>query len=100
MTPDFPEYLKPELKTSQLKIPRFFSHEGKNPFEFNIFGNPINWIAEDVSVTDDKGKVIFVQPQVRRPDFWSSLAIKVVASKYFWGDQEKKRKRKFSRTIN
>src|SRR3989344_3228396 len=25
----------------------------------------------------------------RRPDFWSPLAIKVVASKYFWGDQKK-----------
>lgn len=70
-------------------IPRFFSYDGKSPYEFDIYGNPIKWIAEDVSVTDDRGKVIFTQPKVRRPDFWSALAIKVVASKYFWGDQAK-----------
>ncbi len=74
---------------SELDINRRFSFEGKNPFEFDIYGNPIKWISEDVRVTDDMGKVIFVQPNVKRPDFWSTLAIKVVASKYFWGDQAK-----------
>src|SRR3989344_1990552 len=71
------------------RMDRFFSKEGKNPFHFDIFGNQINWIAEDVRVTDDSGKTIFIQPNVKRPDFWSSLAIKVVASKYLWGDQAK-----------
>ncbi len=68
---------------------RFFTYEGKSPFEFDIYGNPINWVSEEVKVTDDRGQVIFVQPNVRRPEFWSPLAIKVVASKYFWGDQAK-----------
>src|SRR3989344_1346589 len=68
---------------------RFFTSEGKNPFEFDYLGRQINWLAEDVSVTDDRGKVIFTQPKIRRPDFWSPLAIKVVASKYFWGDQKR-----------
>lgn len=68
---------------------RFFTHEGKNPFQFDIYGNPVNWISEDVSVTNDVGRVVFTQPGVRRPNFWSPLAIKVVASKYFWGDQKK-----------
>ncbi|MBU1988286.1 MAG: vitamin B12-dependent ribonucleotide reductase [Nanoarchaeota archaeon] len=72
-----------------MKIGRCFTQEGKNPFEFDLYGNSINWIAEDVSVTDDSGKTIFMQPKVRRPDFWSSLAIKVVASRYFWGNQNK-----------
>ncbi len=76
------------LASNLLKLDRFFSRHG-NPFEFGIFGNKINWIAEDVNVTDDSGKLIFTQPSVRRPDFWSSLAIKVVANKYFWGDQKK-----------
>lgn len=70
-------------------IERHFSFEGKSPFQFGIDGRSINWISEDVSVTDDRGKVIYTQPNVQRPDFWSSLAIKVVASKYFWGDQLK-----------
>src|SRR3989338_407171 len=72
-----------------IRMERYFSFEGKNSFEFDINGKPIKWSAEDVNVTDDLGKVIFTQPNVKRPDFWSPLAIKVVASKYFWGDQAK-----------
>lgn len=68
---------------------RYFTYDGKNPFEYDIFGKPIRWVTEEVKVTDDVGKVIFTQSNVRRPDFWSTLAIKVVASKYFWGDQAK-----------
>ncbi len=73
----------------KMQMERYFSFNGKNPFEFDIFGNPIKWVAEEVNVTDDRGKVVYTQPNVRRPDFWSPLAIKVVASKYFWGDQKK-----------
>lgn len=76
-------------KESSLKIERYFSQDGNNVFEFDFKGNPIKWISEDVGVNDDMGRVIFNQPKVRRPDFWSPLAIKVVASKYFWGDQKK-----------
>lgn len=83
-----PEMLR-ELEQGRMRLTRFFSYDGKSPFQFDIYGNPIRWIAEDVKVTDDMGKVVFVQPNVRRPDFWSPLAIKVVASKYFWGDQAK-----------
>lgn len=79
----------PSSQLQPLLFDRYFTREGKSPFEYDIFGNPINWVTEEVKVTDDMGKVIFVQPAVRRPDFWSSLAIKVVASKYFWGDQAK-----------
>jgi len=77
------------LESGKMHIGRFFTQENKNPFEFDINGKPINWISEEVKVTDDIGKVIFTQPNVRRPDFWSTLAIKVVASKYFWGDMAK-----------
>ncbi|MEK6892805.1 MAG: vitamin B12-dependent ribonucleotide reductase [Nanoarchaeota archaeon] len=78
-----------QLQTGKMELSRFFSFEGKNPFEFDSYGNPISWISENVSVSDDKGKVVFTQPDVKRPDFWSPLAIKVVASKYFWGDPAK-----------
>jgi ribonucleotide reductase alpha subunit len=80
---------KPFSENSSYKMNRFFTKEGKGPFLFDFNGNPINWIEEDVSVTNDSGKVVFTQPKVKRPDFWSSLAIKVVASKYFWGDMAK-----------
>ena len=77
------------LETEQINLTRYFSQQGKNPFEYDSNGKLINWISEEVKVTDDVGKVIFTQPNVRRPDFWSTLAIKVVASKYFWGDMAK-----------
>ncbi len=88
-----PMYQKIESSSFSAKIPmlmeRYFTREGENPFSFDINGKPLKWISEDVSVTDDQGKVIFTQQNVKRPDFWSSLAIKVVASKYFWGNQDK-----------
>jgi ribonucleoside-diphosphate reductase alpha chain len=77
------------LTLSEMKVGRFFTREGESSFKFDIYGNPLKWVAENVSVTDDMGKVIFTQPNVSRPDFWSPLAIKVVANKYFWGDQNK-----------
>ena len=70
------------LESEKLNLKRFFTAEGKNPFEFDITGKKINWVSEEVKITDDVGKVIFTQPNVRRPDFWSSLAIKVVAGRY------------------
>src|SRR3989338_3826079 len=83
-----PEMIQ-ELEQGKMRLNRFFTYEGKNPFQFDIYGNPISWVAEDVKVTDDLGKTVFVQPSVKRPDFWSPLAVKVVASKYFWGDMAK-----------
>jgi ribonucleoside-diphosphate reductase alpha chain len=83
------EKIKASLSLSEGLIERYFSYEGKSPYEFDIYGKPMKWVAEDVSVTDDRGKLIFTQPKVRRPEFWSALAIKVVANKYFWGDQTK-----------
>ncbi len=70
-------------------VERFFTSHQRSPFEYDMYGNPINWVYEDVNVTDDRGKVVFTQKNVRKPDFWSTLALKVVASKYFWGDQAK-----------
>ncbi len=80
-----PEKLQ-EIYGGKMQIERFFTSDSKSPLDTDIFGNPIKWVSEDVNVTDDRGKVIFTQPGVSRPDFWSALAIKVVASKYFWGD--------------
>lgn len=68
---------------------RYFTKVGRDPFKFNMHGIPINWVSEDVAVTDDMGKAVFTQKNVKKPEFWSSLALKVVASKYFWGDQAK-----------
>jgi len=85
----FPGAPNPKVSLQKMEIERYFTFAGKDPFKFDIYGNPIKWVSEDVKVSDDSGKVIFTQPNVRRPDFWTPLAIKVVASKYFWGDLAK-----------
>ena len=41
-----PERLQ-ELQTGKMHLGRFFTYEGKSPFELDIFGNPIKWIFED-----------------------------------------------------
>ncbi len=83
------QYKEVELERVPMQVNRYFSYEGKNPFMFDWKDQPINWVREEVKVSDDVGKVIFTQQNVLRPDFWSPLAIKIVASKYFWGDMAK-----------
>jgi ribonucleoside-diphosphate reductase alpha chain len=78
-----------EIKLKNLDIERAFSKEGISPFKFDINGKPVEIISEEVNVTDDRGKTVFIQKDVKRPSFWSPLAMKVVASKYFWGDSLK-----------
>jgi len=85
---DIQQQLK-QLQMGKMVMNRMFSIEDKSPFEFDALGNQINYVEAEVNITDDVGKVIFTQPSVKYPDFWSELAIKVVASKYFWGDQKK-----------
>ncbi|MGV8131449.1 MAG: vitamin B12-dependent ribonucleotide reductase [Candidatus Pacearchaeota archaeon] len=70
-------------------VERYFTKLGRDPYKYNMYGAEINWVSEDVAVTDDMGKVVFTQRGVKKPEFWSTLALKVVASKYFWGDQAK-----------
>jgi ribonucleoside-diphosphate reductase alpha chain len=53
--------------------------EAKSPFD------DIEWEFRKASITDDKGKVIFVQDNVEVPKSWSMLATNIVASKYFYG---------------
>jgi len=72
------DFKRPWTK-GMMKIERAFTSEGRSPFEYDVSGNKIKWISEEVKITDDSGKVVFVQPSVSRPGFWSPLAIKVVA---------------------
>lgn len=66
--------------TNGLGIERVFSTEGVSPFD------QVKWDSRKASITDDKGGVIFEQPNVEVPRSWSMLATNVVASKYFYGD--------------
>ena len=76
-------------KYSEIKLERNLTFENKDPLDYDIYGNEIRYVKEEVKVTDDVGKVIYIQPNVEKPESWSSLALKVVASKYFWGNLQK-----------
>ncbi len=75
------------LAQMKMDLDRYFSKE--DPFAFDVRGNSIRWEKSDVSITDDSGKLVYIQPEVEKPSFWSDLAVKVVASKYFWGNLQK-----------
>ncbi len=65
-----------------LKIEHFFSTPGVHPFD------QLEWEKRSAKITNESGQVIFEQNNIEVPTCWSQLAAKVVASKYFYGDNE------------
>src|SRR5262249_934293 len=63
-----------------MRVQRFFSNEGKNPFD------EVEWDRRVAAIKDEKGKTFFEQTNCEVPKFWSQLATNVVASKYFYGE--------------
>ena len=66
--------------TKGLKYERTFSKNNVSPFD------EIEWDQRTAKITDDGGKVIFEQKNVKVPKTWSELATKIAVSKYFYGD--------------
>ena len=60
----------------------FFSTPGTHPFE------QLEWENRSARISSDSGEAIFEQDNIEVPVNWSQLATKVVASKYFYGDNE------------
>ena len=65
-----------------LSIERVFSSEGQHPFD------SCEWESRTASITNPQGDVIFEQSGVEFPEHFSQLATNVVASKYFYGDND------------
>src|SRR3989449_5875703 len=61
----------------QLHFKRVFTKPGVHPFD------QIKWEKRKAVITNEKGEVIFEQPDVEVPSTWSMLATNVVVSKYF-----------------
>ena len=68
---------------SKLKIEEYFTRGIKDVYK------SIPWDKSDVEITDEDRKVLFTQKDCEFPKYFSALARKVVASKYFYGDQDK-----------
>src|SRR5882672_2502273 len=62
-----------------LKLPRFFTEEGRHPFD------EISWDLRTASIANEKGEMVFEQANVEVPSFWSQTATNIVSSKYFRG---------------
>ena len=60
---------------------RYFTTAEVSPYDEKI------WIKTDVPITDDSGKVLFVQKGVEFPAEYNGLTRKVIASRYFYGEK-------------
>ncbi|MEW5978355.1 MAG: vitamin B12-dependent ribonucleotide reductase [Acidobacteriota bacterium] len=60
-----------------LHFDRFFTKPAIHPFD------QIKWDRRKAVITNEKGEVIFEQPDVEVPATWSMMATNVVVSKYF-----------------
>ena len=78
-----PELPDPGDLRGGLSIDRVFSSEDEHPFE------SCEWELRDASITNPQGETIFEQTDVEFPEHFSQLATNVVASKYFYGDNDK-----------
>ncbi len=65
----------------QLKIEKYFTKGIEDVYK------DISWNKSDVEIADGDGKTLFVQKNCEFPKYFSPLARKVIASKYFYGDQ-------------
>ena len=75
---------KNKIKHKGMPVSRVFAPTGTDPYE------GIEWSLRKASITDDKGKVIFIQENIEVPKAWSMLATNIVASKYFYGGAKTK----------
>ena len=64
---------------SGLQFPRFFSHEGSDPFD------EIEWELRAAIISNERGENVFEQHDVEIPKTWSQQATNIVVSKYFRG---------------
>ncbi len=60
-------------------LERYFARAGANPYD------EIEWEIRTATIVNEKGKVVFEQPNVEIPKSWSQMATNVVVSKYFRG---------------
>jgi ribonucleoside-diphosphate reductase alpha chain len=72
--------IKKSVPKPQLTIERIFSSAKNHPY------TEIEWENRIAEITDAENKIIFKQTDIQVPAFFSELATKILASKYFYGD--------------
>lgn len=72
----------PDERSAGLSFPRYFTKDlksGQTPYD------ALEWEKRTASIGNEKGEIIFEQPNVEVPRDWSQTATNIVASKYFHG---------------
>lgn len=77
-----PTPIKPSVAKG-LQFDYVFSTVATHPFA------QVDWEQRSAKIASIKGVVIFEQNDIEVPKFWSQNATNIVASKYFYGDQNK-----------
>jgi ribonucleoside-diphosphate reductase alpha chain len=75
----FPATLSLRRSADGLRIERYFTRPGVDPFD------EVEWETRTAAIANEKGELVFEQKDVEVPKFWSQTATNVVASKYFRG---------------
>jgi len=71
------------IPTKGLQFDYIFSTATTHPFD------QVTWEQRSAKIASIKGEIIFEQNDIEVPKFWSQNATNIVASKYFYGDQNK-----------
>ena len=69
------------VEKKRLKLSNYFTSPGQNVYAM------FKYDKTDIDKTDDFGTKLFTQKGSEFPVSWSPLARKIVASKYFFGEQ-------------
>ncbi|MDR1385811.1 MAG: vitamin B12-dependent ribonucleotide reductase [Planctomycetaceae bacterium] len=86
--------LKKLRKPHGLKISNVFCPENvADPFE------TVEWVKRVASIKGDNDEPVFEQTDCEFPSHWSQLAINVVASKYFYGENHTNQREKSIRQL-
>ena len=60
-----------------MKVQRFFTREGESPY------SRINFVSRSSEIKNPDGTVVFRQDNIQVPDSWSTVAVDILAQKYF-----------------
>jgi ribonucleotide reductase alpha subunit len=76
-TPRNPTNTPPIFSPTGLRVQRYFTQEGVDPF------SQFNFVHRVSRIATYAGEVIFEMDDVEVPDFWDQTAVDILASKYF-----------------
>ncbi len=63
----------------KLNVEKYFHEKG------DVYEN-VGWRKTNIEISDENGETLFIQEGIEVPEFYSELGIKIIASRYFYGE--------------